>query len=242
MEEQQAGIRLNKWIADAGYCSRREADRLIEAGKVSVDGKAAAMGQKVLPGQCVTVEGHRLMPEEEDILLAVNKPAGVVCTTDTRWGDKTVDELLHYPKRLFYAGRLDKNSQGLLLMTNMGELADRIMKAGNYHEKEYVVQVNRRITPEFLQQMGGGVYLHELGVKTRPCRVARLSADTFSIVLTQGLNRQIRRMCRELGFEVVSLTRIRIMDILLEGLKPGEYRRLSREEIRRLERKTGGKP
>ncbi len=223
-------VRLNKFLSDAGYCSRREADRMIEAGLVTVDGGKAVMGQKVLPGQEVRVDGELLRRGEEQILLAFNKPVGVVCTTDRRWGDTTIYDLIDFPKRVFSIGRLDKASEGLLLLTNRGDLVNKIMRPGNAHEKEYLVEVDRDLCPDFLKQMSEGVFLSDLEVRTLPCRVFPLGKKKFRIILTQGLNRQIRRMCETLGYRVKGLKRVRVMNIELGGLKPGEYRQVSREE------------
>ena len=228
------GIRLNKYISESGYCSRREADRLIEQGAVWVDGQAAQMGVRVFPGQQVTVNGRILTKEEEKILLAFHKPRGVVCTTDTRWGDVTVEEMLHYPRRVFSIGRLDKDSEGLLLMTNQGDMLNKILKAGNAHEKEYLVTVDREVTKDMLDTLSKGIYLEELGVRTKPCRVERTAGNQFRMILTQGLNRQIRRMCRAVGCRVVRLVRLRVMNIELGTLKPGEYRSVTEEEFARL--------
>lgn len=222
--------RLNKYISESGYCSRREADRLIEAGTVTIDGRIAQMGERVRPGQKVCVEGKPISKEEEMILLAVNKPRGVVCTTDTRWGDRTVDDLIRYPKRVFPVGRLDKDSEGLLLMTNQGDILNKILKAGNAHEKEYLVAVDREITDDFLNSLSKGVYLKELDVTTRPCQVFREGKKKFRIILTQGLNRQIRRMCDAYHYRVVRLVRVRIMNIMLGELAAGKYREISEEE------------
>lgn len=164
----------------------------------------------------------------------MNKPPGVVCTTDRRWGDTTVYDILDYPKRVFSIGRLDKDSEGLLLMTNYGDILNKMMRAGNYHEKEYVVTVNREIRPDFLEALSRGVYLEELGVTTRPCQVFLAGKNRFRIILTQGLNRQIRRMCAAQGYQVVKLVRVRVMNIELGDLKPGEYRPVSRREYARL--------
>lgn len=234
-EEIVGEIRLNKYLSDAGVCSRREADRLIQAGKVQVDGHPAQQGMKIFPGQRVSVEGRTVVREEEMILLAVHKPRGVVCTTDTRWGDQTIYELLNYPKRIFSVGRLDKESEGLLLMTNNGDILNKIMRAGNYHEKEYLVTVDRRITADFLQKMSSGIYLRELNVKTRPCTVEMAGEKQFRIILTQGLNRQIRRMCEACHYQVRRLLRVRIMNIELGRLRPGEYRTVSRSEYAALQ-------
>lgn len=228
-------IRLNKYLSDAGICSRREADRLIEAGEVLVDGVAAHPGMKIVSGQRVSVKGRQVTREKEMILLAVNKPRGVVCTTDTRWGDRTIYDVMNYPKRIFSIGRLDKESEGLLLMTNNGDILNKIMGSGNYHEKEYLVTVDKKITPEFLKNMAAGVYLRELKVKTRPCRVELVGEKQFRIILTQGLNRQIRRMCEENHYKVTKLLRVRIMNIELGRLKPGEYRSVTRKELSELQ-------
>lgn len=227
-------IRLNKYLSDAGVCSRREADRLIADGRVLVDGAVAVQGMKVRPEQQVMVQGQSVSREQELILLAVNKPRGVVCTTDQRWGDRTIYDVLNYPKRIFSIGRLDKDSEGLLLMTNHGDILNKIMRAGNYHEKEYLVTVDKEITPEFLKKMGAGVYLKELDVVTRPCRVELAGSRQFRIVLTQGLNRQIRRMCEAFHYRVTRLVRVRIMNIELGTLRPGEYRSVTRKELATL--------
>ena len=240
-EKREKGqlVRLNKYISEAGLCSRREADRLIEAGRVQVDGKTAGPGQKVSDNQEILVDGKSISKEEEMVLLAVNKPRGVVCTTDKRWGDQTVEELIHYPKRVFYMGRLDKDSEGLLLMTNNGEILNKMMRAGNYHEKEYLVRVNRPVTEAFLSGMAkGGIPVQEQ--QTRPCNVEKTGERTFRIILTQGLNRQIRRMCEYFGYQVVKLKRIRIMNIMLGDLPTGSYREISREEQEELYRRIQG--
>ena len=237
--EKSQLVRLNKYISEAGLCSRREADRLIEAGRVQVDGKTAVSGQKVSDNQEILVDGKSISKEEEMVLLAVNKPRGVVCTTDKRWGDQTVEELIHYPKRVFYMGRLDKDSEGLLLMTNNGEILNKMMRAGNYHEKEYLVRVNRPVTEAFLSGMAkGGIPVQEQ--QTRPCKVEKTGERTFRIILTQGLNRQIRRMCEYFGYQVVKLKRIRIMNIMLGDLPTGSYREISREEQEELYRRIQG--
>ena len=240
-EKKEEGrlVRLNKYISEAGLCSRREADRLIEAGRVQVDGKTAVSGQKVSDNQEILVDGKSISKEEEMVLLVVNKPRGVVCTTDKRWGDQTVEELIHYPKRVFYMGRLDKDSEGLLLMTNNGEILNKMMRAGNYHEKEYLVRVNRPVTEAFLSGMAkGGIPVQEQ--QTRPCKVEKTGERTFRIILTQGLNRQIRRMCEYFGYQVVKLKRIRIMNIMLGDLPTGSYREISREEQEELYRRIQG--
>lgn len=235
-------IRLNKYLSDAGVCSRREADRLIEAGQVLVDGRPAVCGMKLLPGSKVLVKGNEVVREKEMVLLAVHKPRGVVCTTDKRWDDKTIYDLMNYPKRIFSVGRLDKNSEGLLLMTNNGDILNKIMRAGNYHEKEYLVTVDKKITPEFLKKMSAGVYLSELGVKTRPCKISLAGERQFRIILTQGLNRQIRRMCAAFHYNVTRLVRVRIMNIELGKLQPGEYRSVTRRELAVLQEQLEQNP
>lgn len=221
-----------------GLCSRREADRLIEAGKVLVDGHKAVVGQKVLPGQRIICEGKTVgegrSSKPAPVLLAVNKPKGIVCTTSDKDRAENIVEYLKYPERIYPVGRLDKDSEGLLLMTNQGDLVNKIMRGSNGHEKEYIVTVNREITAEFLDKMSGGVELKELGQVTRPCRTEKVDEKTFSIVLTQGLNRQIRRMCKACGFEVQSLKRVRIMNICLGGLPKGAYRKINGAEYKEL--------
>ena len=232
-KEGRAQVRLNKYLSEAGVCSRREADRLVEGGRVTVNGQKALIGMKVKPGDKVSVDGKTCAIEEEMILLAVNKPVGVVCTTDKRWGDRTVEEMLNYPKRVFSVGRLDKNSEGLLLMTNHGDVLNKIMRAGNYHEKEYLVTIDRPVTEEIVRKMAGGG-IPVLDQVTRPCKVEKTGKYTLPIILTQGLNRQIRRMCGALGFKVTRLVRVRIMNIELGAMKPGEYRKLNEQELKEL--------
>ena len=230
--EEKKEIRLNKYLSDAGICSRREADKLIERGQVFVDGELAFVGMKVLAGQNILVNGKKVQKEEEFILLAVNKPVGVVCTTTTKFKEKTIVQLVRYPKRIYPIGRLDKSSQGLILMTNQGEIADKILRGSNYHEKEYSVTVDREIIPDFLEQMRNGVPI--LNTITRKCEVKQTGKKSFSIILTQGLNRQSRRMCEYCGYRVVKLKRVRIMNILLGDLKEGEYRDVTEEERKEL--------
>lgn len=226
-------VRLNKYLSETGLCSRREADRLIESGRVTVDGEKAIAGMKVTPNKEVRVDGKVCRREERMVLLAVNKPVGVVCTTDKRWGDKTVEDMLEYPTRVFYVGRLDKDSEGLLLMTNNGDILNKIMRSGNFHEKEYEVTVNKIVTEEFVKQMAkGGIPI--LDKTTRPCQVDKTGKYTFRIILTQGLNRQIRRMCEYCGCKVVKLKRVRIMNIYLSSLKSGAHRELTDREVEEL--------
>ncbi len=212
-------------------CSRREADRLIESGKVTVDGRPAQTGMKVSPGQVVRVGRKVVSKQDEMIVLAVNKPRGIVCTEERRERNSIV-RFLDYPVRVTYAGRLDKDSRGLLLMTNNGDIINQMMRAANCHEKEYKVTVDKEITADFLKQMSGGVPI--LDTVTRPCRVEKLGKYTFSITLTQGLNRQIRRMCQALGYEVKDLVRMRIMNIRLGSLREGQHRKLTDEELNGL--------
>lgn len=225
------GIRLNKYLSDSGVCSRREADRLIEAGKVTVDGRVAVMGERIQNGQKVTCQGKPVSLQEELILLAFNKPVGIECTSDHDNPDNIID-FIHYPKRIFNVGRLDKNSCGLILMTNDGDLANQISKSVNCHEKEYVVRVNKKITQDFVDKMSGGLPI--LDTVTKPCTVKKVDENTFNIILTQGLNRQIRRMCEVLGYKVTHLQRIRVMNIKIGKLKSGTYRKVTQEEIKEL--------
>ena len=224
-------VRLNKYLSEAGVCSRREADRLIETGRVTVDGKTARTGMKIIPGQEVRVGKKLVSKGDEMVVLAVNKPRGIVCTEEKRERNSIV-RFLDYPIRVTYIGRLDKDSRGLLLMTNNGDIINRMMRAANHHEKEYKVTVDKEVTDEFLEKMAGGVPI--LDTVTRPCRVRKIGKYTFSIILTQGLNRQIRRMCEALGYEVKDLLRVRVMNIRLGSLKEGEYRELTDEELDEL--------
>lgn len=229
--QKKEPVRLNKYLSEAGVCSRREADRLIEKGQVTVDGQTAVTGMRVVPGQEVKVGKKVVSRQDEMVVLAVNKPRGIVCTEDRRERDSIV-RFLNYPVRVTYAGRLDKDSRGLLLMTNNGDIINRMMRAANQHEKEYKVTVDREITEEFLRKMSEGVQI--LDTVTRPCRVEKLGKYTFSIILTQGLNRQIRRMCEALGYGVKDLLRIRVMNIRLGSLKEGQYRKVTDKELEEL--------
>ncbi len=224
-------IRLNKYLSEAGVCSRRAADLLIESGKVSVNGITASIGTKVLSSDQVEVEGKIVKPESEMVLIAVNKPAGIVCTAEKREKDNIID-FIHYPIRIYPVGRLDKESQGLILMTNNGDLVNKIMRAGNLHEKEYIVTVNKDVTEEFLEGMRNGVPI--LDTITRPCTVEKVGKRKIRMILTQGLNRQIRRMCEYFDYRVIALKRTRIMNIELGDLKPGAYRFLTNVENEQL--------
>lgn len=224
-------VRLNKYLSDAGVCSRRQADRYVEAGRITVDGVPAVMGQKVLPDQMICLDGKRITASRKRIVLAVNKPQGIVCTTEKREKDNIVD-FIGYPERIYPMGRLDKDSEGLILMTNDGEMMDQILRARNYHEKEYLVRVNRPVTMDFLKKMREGVPI--LDTVTRPCTVEKTGPYMFKIVLTQGLNRQIRRMCEALDYRVRWLKRVRIMNINLGQLPVGEYREITGRELSEL--------
>ena len=224
-------IRLNKFLSEAGVCSRREADRLIESGKVTVDGKPAETGMKITDSQVVRVGKKEICLQNEMVLLAVNKPVGIVCTEEKREKNNII-KFLKYPTRITYIGRLDKDSEGLLLMTNNGDIINKMMRSGNQHEKEYKVTVNKPITPEFVERMANGVPI--LDTVTRKCKVEVIGKYKFRIILTQGLNRQIRRMCEYLGYKVTELKRVRVMNIELGNLKPGEYRKVTEAEIAEL--------
>lgn len=230
-------IRLNKYLSEAGVCSRREADRLIEAGRVTVDGVQAVPGMKVSKEQKICVGKKVIQGAEQKVVLAVNKPAGIVCTGDMKVKNNII-RFLHYPVRVTYAGRLDKDSEGLLIMTNDGDLINGMMRARYAHEKEYKVRVNKEVTPEFIEKMSRGVHIRDkeknLDAVTRPCTVKKTGKYTFSIILTQGLNRQIRRMCEALGYNVDVLKRIRIMNVELGDLKPGQIRELTEQELKEL--------
>ena len=234
-------IRLNKYLSEMGICSRREADRLIEAGKVLVDGQTAPMGMKITPDQKVVCDGKTVGMVEngrrkkpKPVLLMVNKPRGIVSTTSDKDRAMNIVELVKYPERVYPVGRLDKDSEGLILLTNQGDLVNKIMKASNGHEKEYVVTVDKPVTAKFIEKMSAGVYLDELDVTTRECEVRATGKREFTIILTQGLNRQIRRMCETLGFHVQTLKRGRIMNLRLGNLKTGTYRKVSKEEYEEL--------
>ncbi len=228
-------MRLNKYMSDAGVCSRRQADRLVEEGRIMVDGSPAVLGQQIMEGQKITLDGKEIRPVRRKVLLAFNKPRGIVCTTEKREKDNIID-YLNYPERIYPVGRLDKDSEGLILLTNDGQLMDEILRARNFHEKEYEVRVDRPVTGDFLKKMSQGVEI--LDTVTRPCQVRQTGTCSFRIILTQGLNRQIRRMCEALGYRVRHLRRYRIMNIRLGDLETGKYRELTPEEYRELIRLT----
>lgn len=232
-------IRLNKYLAGCGVCSRRDADKLIAEGKVLVNGSVARMGQLVGETDTVQVGKKVLGGTRRKVVLAFNKPVGVTCTERDVHAEHKIKDFIQYPERVTYAGRLDRDSEGLLLLTNDGDLIDAMMRGSNGHEKEYLVKVNKEITDVFLSKMEQGVFLRELETQTKPCEIEKIGKYTFRIVLTQGLNRQIRRMCRELGFQVQSIKRIRVMNILLGDLQPGTYRELGAEECAKLYEKAG---
>lgn len=228
---EREAVRLNKFLSEAGICSRREADRLIESGRVTVDGERAECGMKIGPDEEVRIGRKIIRNRPKMVVLAVNKPAGIVCTEERRERQSIV-RFLNYPTRITYVGRLDKDSEGLLLMTNNGDIINKMMRAGNRHEKEYKVTVDKALTDEFLAQMRSGVAI--LDTVTRPCTVEAIGKYKFKIILTQGLNRQIRRMCEALGYQVKGLRRTRIMNIELGNLKPGAYRELTDQELNEL--------
>ncbi|MCL4148649.1 UNVERIFIED_CONTAM: hypothetical protein GTU68_014551 [Idotea baltica] len=225
-------VSLNKYISTTGLCSRREADRLIERGRVSINRHPARKGNRVGPKDKVLVDGRPLDDRPETIYLAFNKPVGIVCTTDDRAKDNII-RYLNYPERLFPIGRLDKPSEGLIFLTNDGDIVNKILRAGNKHEKEYVVHVDKAITEKFLKNMSSGVQI--LDRVTKRCEVEQITPLSFRIILTQGMNRQIRRMCTHLGYEVVKLKRIRVMHVTLEHIPPGEWREFTPEEMAKME-------
>lgn len=233
MSQQQEGIRINKYLSEAGVCSRREADRALEAGQIRIGDRVAALGDRVTSGDVVYYRGKPVKKETERILIAFHKPRGIVCTTSKKEGVNIVD-YIGYPKRIYPVGRLDKDSTGLILLTNDGDIVNKMMRAGNRHEKEYVVTLDREITNDFIMQMSNGVPI--LDTVTRPCKVRQSGAREFHIILTQGLNRQIRRMCEALGYHVQTLKRLRIMNIRLGDLKEGTYRDVTQTEWRELQR------
>ena len=232
-------IRINKYIANAGICSRRDADKLVEEGRVTVNGNLATPGMGILNTDVVCVNGKVIQAKDDKVVLAFYKPIGITCTERDKFAEKTISEYVKYPVRVTYAGRLDKESEGLILLTNDGDLIQALMKGSNHHEKEYVVKTDKEITPRFLEKMSQGVYLRELDRTTRPCQLTQVGKNTFKIILTQGLNRQIRRMCKELGYTVTSLKRIRVEKITIDGLKIGQYRELTEREKENLYETVG---
>ncbi|PVW13492.1 23S rRNA pseudouridine(2604) synthase RluF [Marixanthomonas spongiae] len=231
MTHHPDSVRINKAISDSGYCSRRQADTLIEKEKVTINGTLATLGDRVMPDDEVRVDGKLITENENLVYIALNKPIGITCTTDRRVEGNVVD-FINHDERIFHIGRLDKPSEGLLLMTNDGDIVNKILRAGNKHEKEYIVTVDRPITNDFIKRMGNGIPI--LDTVTKKCKVEKISRFVFRIILVQGLNRQIRRMCEYLGYEVTALKRIRIMNIDLDGLPVGSWRDLTKEELKTL--------
>mgnify|MGYP001039003686 FL=1 len=232
------GIRINKYVSQCGYCSRREADRLLLQGKIYINGNVASMGDRVQAGDAVIIDGKAITPAEKEIIIAFHKPAGIVCTTSKKEKQNVID-YLHLEERVYPVGRLDKNSTGLLLLTNNGQLMDDILRGSHYHEKEYIVTVDKAIPPAIYEAMEQGVPI--LNTMTRPCRITHRCERRFHIILTQGLNRQIRRMCEYFGYRVRTLKRIRIMNIELGNLPEGKWRYLTETEIRKLKQLAAGR-
>jgi 23S rRNA pseudouridine2604 synthase len=232
--ENESGTRINKYLSEIGFCSRREADKLILASRVTINGKVPEMGTKFMPGDEVRVDGKMLSnPEEEFVYIAFNKPVGIVCTTDTGVEKDNIIDFINYPKRIFPIGRLDKPSEGLIFLTNDGDIVNKILRARNNHEKEYIVRVNKTIDADFITKMSNGVPILE--TITRKCKVEFIDAFSFKIILTQGLNRQIRRMCDYLGYKVVRLKRIRIMNVKLD-IPLGTWRYLTQAELQQIKK------
>ena len=233
MEENQP-VRINKYLSEIGYCSRRAADKLIQAGRITVNDQIVEMGLKVTPQDVIAVDGNPVDQQgDAAVYIAFNKPVGIVCTTDTRVEKDNIIDYINFPSRIFPIGRLDKPSEGLIFLTNDGDIVNKILRARNHHEKEYVVTVNRPITEEFIQKMGAGVPI--LDTVTRPCEVKQTHKKEFRIILTQGLNRQIRRMCEYLDYRVVTLKRVRIMNVSLDVGK-GKWRHLTKKEMAEINR------
>lgn len=224
----QDSVNLNKFISSTGICSRREADRLISEGRVTINGKPSQLGNRVHSGDLVKIDGKQLKPKPKTIYIALNKPVGIVSTTDSK-EKKNIVKYLKHPQRLFPIGRLDKPSEGLIFLTNDGDIVNKILRAGNNHEKEYIVTVDKEIDENFIKKMSNGIPI--LGTVTKKCKVEKMSKYVFKIILTQGLNRQIRRMCEYLGYEVSKLKRTRIMNVSLSGIKYGDWRELTSQEI-----------
>lgn len=227
-KENPASMRINKFISEKGICSRREADKLIEKKRVTINGIVAETGSKVIPTDEVKLDGKILSVRDDRVYIALNKPVGIICTTESKVKNNIVD-FMSYPKRIFHIGRLDKDSEGLIFLTNDGDIVNKILRAGNNHEKEYIVTVNKPITQKFIKQMGSGLPI--LNTITKPCNITKESTNVFKIVLTQGLNRQIRRMCEFLGYTVLKLKRIRIMNVTLKDIPVGKWRYLTSDEL-----------
>lgn len=236
---EKKGTRLNKYLAESGICSRRDADRLIEEGRVTVDRRTARLGDIVTGQETIMVNGKPVRGKDDKVVLAYYKPLGVTCTEKDAHAEKTVKDALSYPVRVTYAGRLDRDSEGLLIMTNDGGLIHAMMQGEGGHEREYIVKVDQELREQHLWMMAEGVYLEELDRRTRPCVVEKLGKYTFRIVLTQGLNRQIRRMCKKFRYRVLSLKRVRVMNIELGEMKPGSCREITGRELKELYRQAG---
>ena len=234
MDEQ---LRINKYLSSIGYCSRREADRLLEQGKIQVDGHTAFVGERITKEQYITVNGIPVGEKPREIVIAFNKPKGIVCTSSVKEKNNIVD-YLHFPTRIYPVGRLDKDSTGLILLTNDGELTDRILRGKNNHEKEYLVTVQKPLRPEIVRAMEQGVPI--LDTMTRPCQIIQIDSHTFRIILTQGLNRQIRRMCEYFGYKVITLKRVRVMNIHLGERKEGTWREITGNELEELKNALKG--
>ncbi|MFZ4612994.1 MAG: 23S rRNA pseudouridine(2604) synthase RluF [Bacteroidia bacterium] len=236
---EESSTRVNKYLSEVGYCSRRAADKLIEEGRVTINGKVPEMGTKVVSGDEVRVDGELISPpsKEKFVYIAFNKPVGIVCTTDTNVERDNIIDYIHHPQRIFPIGRLDKPSEGLILLTSDGDIVNKILRSKNNHEKEYVVTVNKSINQDFIFKMGNGVPV--LDTITKKCKVEQLDRTVFKIVLTQGLNRQIRRMCEYLGYEVIKLKRVRIMNIHLD-LPVGKWRNLTERELNEISKMVEG--
>lgn len=230
-------VRINKYLSGCGYCSRREADRLLEARRITIDGKIAELGARVGEKQVVCVDGKPINGNDERVIIAFHKPMGVVCTSSKKDKNNIID-YIKFPQRIYPVGRLDKDSTGLILLTNDGELTDRILRGKNGHEKEYIVSVNRPLKREIIKAMSQGVPI--LDTITKPCKIELINDKTFRIILTQGLNRQIRRMCEYFGYKVTKLKRIRIMNVLLEDLPEGKWRHLTEKELLQMENALKG--
>ncbi|MGB5666108.1 MAG: 23S rRNA pseudouridine(2604) synthase RluF [Maribacter sp.] len=232
--EEQKQTRINKYLSEVGYCSRRAADKLIEQGRVTINGKVPEMGTKIVEGDEVRVDGELISDSNEKLVyLAFNKPVGIVCTTDTRVEKDNIIDFINYPKRIFPIGRLDKPSEGLIFLTNDGDIVNKILRARNHHEKEYLVTVDKPITQKFLEKMANGVPI--LDTMTRKCEVEEINKYQFKIILTQGLNRQIRRMCEYLDYRVKKLKRIRIMNVKLD-IPVGKWRDITSDELKEINR------
>jgi 23S rRNA pseudouridine2604 synthase len=227
----QDSIRINKYISEKGLCSRREADELIRQGRVTINGEKASIGSKVYPQDIVKLGGRSLKPKVTPVYLAFNKPAGIVCTTDSKEKNNIIS-FINYPKRIFPVGRLDKDSEGLIFLTSDGDIVNKILRAGNNHEKEYIVTVSKPITEGFIDSMAKGVKI--LGTVTKKCKITQISKYVFRIILTEGMNRQIRRMCEVFGYEVVRLRRVRIMNVKLGSLAEGRWRHLTTDELKTI--------